>query len=92
MLTAQRATETVRVQIPHDALWAADFFSEEVRVRRRRRRRPPPSTSTCSRRWTSGWGCCCMAAGEDARVLKPSALIAAGPDLASDLLAHHREI
>ena len=37
LLDAQRATETVRVQIPHDALWAADFFAEEVTPRRRRR-------------------------------------------------------
>jgi proteasome accessory factor C len=88
LLTAQRATETVRVQIPHDALWAADFFSEDVRTVN-----DDAATATLDLELLppveQRVGLLLLAAGEDARVLEPSGLIAAGPALASDLLAHH---
>ena len=68
----------MRVQIPHDALWAADFFAEDVRLVDDDAAGAtldldllPPVDQRV--------GLLLMAAGEDARVLKPSALIAAGP-------------
>ncbi len=89
LLATQRSTETVRVQIPHDALWAADFFAEQVRFVDDDATAAtldldllPPVDQRI--------GLLLLTAGENTRVLKPSALIAVGPDLASDLLAHHR--
>jgi proteasome accessory factor C len=89
MLEQQRATETVRVQIPHAALWAADFFAERVSIVD-----DDATTATLDLELLppvdQRVGLLVLAAGENARVLKPSGLIAAGPVLASDLLTHHR--
>ena len=71
--------QTVRVQIPYDALWAADFFAEQVRnvaddavgATLELDLLPPVAQRV---------GLLLLAAGEEARVLEPAGLIAAGPD------------
>lgn len=88
-IEAQRATTTVRVRIPHAARWAADFYAESVEVVA-----DDELTATLDlallppveRRI----GLLLLVAGEEARVLSPSALVAAGPALAAELLEHHR--
>lgn len=89
LLDAQRTTETVRVQIPHAALWAADFFAERVTTVD-----DDATTATLDLELLppahQRVGLLLLAAGEEARVLVPPALLAAGPALATDLLAHHR--
>lgn len=89
MLDRQRATQTVRVQIPHAALWAADFFAEQVRIED-----DDATTATLDLDLLppveQRVGLLLLAAGEDSRVLRPPGLIAAGPALAAELLAHHR--
>lgn len=89
MLERQRATETVRVQVPHAALWATDFFAEDVRwvaddadsATRDLDLLPPVAQRL---------GLLLLAAGDDVRVLDPAAYVSAGPDLARELLDHHR--
>lgn len=89
MLAQQRATETVRVQVPHAALWATDFFAEDVRwvaddadsATRDLDLLPPVAQRL---------GLLLLAAGDETRVLKPAAYVSAGPDLARELLQHHR--
>lgn len=90
VLEAQRATQTVRVQIPHSARWAADVYAEQVRLVEDDESLVvldldllPPVEGRV--------GLLLLAAGTDARVLDPSRLIAEGPRMASELLAHHRE-
>jgi proteasome accessory factor C len=89
LLTRQRTTTRVRVRIPHAARWAADFYAERVEVVDDGEQSTtldlhllPPIEDRI--------GLLLLIAGEDAQVLEPSALIAAGPRLASELLAHHR--
>jgi proteasome accessory factor C len=89
LLEAQRTTETVRMQIPHGARWAADVYAEQVRLVEDDELTvtldldllPPVSRRV---------GLLTLAAGVDARVLSPASLIAAGPGVAAELLAHHR--
>lgn len=89
LLERQRATTTVQVRIPHTARWAADFQAERVRVVAEDDDEvtldldllPPVAHRV---------GLLLLAAGEDARVLDPTSLLTAGPELARDLLAHHR--
>ena len=80
----------MRVQIPQAARWAADFYAEKVEVVDDDELATtldldllPPIEHRV--------GLLLLIAGEDARVLKPANLIAAGPRLAAALLAHHRE-
>jgi proteasome accessory factor C len=89
LLKEQRRTTRVRVQIPHAARWAADFYAENVEVVDDDELATtldldllPPIDHRV--------GLLLLIAGEDARVLQPPALIAAGPTLAIDLLNHHR--
>lgn len=89
MLEGQRETSRIRVQIPQDARWAADFFGSGVElvedgdmVTLDVDLLPPLQHRT---------GLLLLAAGEDARVLDPAGLIASGPALARELLQHHRE-
>lgn len=88
-LAAQRTTRRVRVQIPHDARWAADFHAEQVHVVEQDETDvvldldllPPVDRRL---------GLLLLAAGLDSAVLDPQGLVRAGPDLARVLLAHHR--
>lgn len=88
-LAQQRATETVRVQIPHAALWAADFFAEDVRW-------VADDTDSATRDLdllppvAQRLGLLLLAAGDETRVLDPAAYVSAGTDLARELLTHHR--
>lgn len=89
MLKDQRSTTPVRVQLPHAARWAADFYAENVEVVQDDELATtldldllPPIDRRV--------GLLLLIAGEDARVLQPAALIAAGPALAAELLTHHR--
>ena len=89
LLKDQRSTTRVRVQIPHAARWAADFYAENVDVVEDDELATtldldllPPIDHRV--------GLLLLIAGEDARVLQPAGLIAAGPDLAAELLKHHR--
>jgi proteasome accessory factor C len=89
LLEAQRTTETVRMQIPHGARWAADVYAEQVRVVEDDELMvtldldllPPVERRV---------GLLTLAAGVEARVLSPASLIAAGPTVAAELVAHHR--
>jgi hypothetical protein len=88
-LDEQRSTETVRVEIPHSARWAADVYAEQVHlvdddeetVTLDLALLPPVQGRV---------GLLLLAAGLDARVISPSALVAEGPCTAAALLAHHR--
>ena len=89
-LAEQRSTTTVRVQIPHAARWAADFFAERVDVVLDEDYAStldltllPPVESRI--------GLLILAAGDSMRVVEPAGLVASGPRLAAALLAHHRE-
>jgi proteasome accessory factor C len=89
LLKQQRTTTRVRVQIPQAARWAADFYAEHVEVVDDDELATtldldllPPIEHRV--------GLLLLIAGEEARVLQPSSLIAAGPALAAELLAHHR--
>ena len=81
-------TETVRVQIPHGALWAADFFAEHVDLVD-----DDAETSVLDLELLppvrQRLGLLILAAGDQTRVLTPSALISAGPAMASALSHHH---
>lgn len=89
LIEHQRATTSVRVRVPHRARWAADFHAERVEVVD-----DDELTATLDlallppveRRV----GLLLLVAGEEARVLSPPGLIAAGPALAAELLEHHR--
>ncbi|MDO7867624.1 helix-turn-helix transcriptional regulator [Nocardioides jiangxiensis] len=88
-IEAQRATTTVRVRVPHRARWAADFHAERVDVVT-----DDELTATLDLALLppveQRIGQLLLVAGEDAQVLAPAGLIAAGPALAEQLLAHHR--
>lgn len=85
----QRATTTVRVRVPHRARWAADFHAERVEVVA-----DDELTATLDLELLPPVerriGLLLLVAGEDAQVLSPPGLIAAGPALAAELLEHHR--
>lgn len=88
-LEDQRTTRTVRMQLPHGARWAADVYAEQVRVVADDELSvtldldllPPLERRV---------GLLMLAAGSDARVIDPARLVACGPQLAAELLAHHR--
>jgi proteasome accessory factor C len=89
-LKQQRYTTRVRVQIPQAARWAADFYAENVEVVDDDELATtldldllPPVEHRV--------GLLLLIAGEDARVLQPARLIAAGPTLAAELSEHHRK-
>jgi proteasome accessory factor C len=90
LIEAQRQTTTVRVRIPHAARWAADYYAERVEVVADDELAatldlallPPVSQRM---------GLLLLVAGEDASVLSPASLVTAGPALAAELLAHHRD-
>ena len=89
LLAAQRVTARVRVRIPHAARWAADFHAETVAVVD-----SDEFTTTLDLDLLppvrDRLGLLLLAAGLDAQVLEPPALIAAGPELAARLLEHYR--
>jgi predicted DNA-binding transcriptional regulator YafY len=90
-LTRQRATRTVRVRIPHSARWAADVYAEQVRVVADDELDVTLDLDLLApveRRV----GLLVLAAGPDARVVDPAGMIAAIPELAAELLAHHRRV
>ncbi|MCX6397190.1 MAG: WYL domain-containing protein [Propionibacteriales bacterium] len=88
-LEAQRSTATVRLEIPHSARWAADMYAEQVHVIDDDEESVvldldllPPVEGRV--------GLLLLAAGPDSRVIHPAGLIAEGPRMAAELLAHHR--
>jgi proteasome accessory factor C len=88
-LAEQRRTSTVRVRIGHHARWAADMYAERVTVVADDETEVtldlellPPVDERL--------GLLLLAAGPDAAVVEPPGLIAVGPRLAAELLAHHR--
>lgn len=89
-LADQRSTQTVRMQVPHGARWAADVYAEQVRVVEDDELTvtldldllPPLDRRV---------GLLMLASGPDARVIDPARLVSCGPRLAAELLAHHRE-
>lgn len=89
LLATQRATTRIRVRIPHAARWAADFYAESVDLVE-----DDELTATLDLDLlppvADRVGLLLLIAGEDAQVLHPAALVAAGPAMAADLLAHHR--
>jgi proteasome accessory factor C len=89
LLDAQRATTRVRVRIPHPARWAADFYAEKVAIVA-----DDELTATLDLDLLppvrARIGLLLLVAGPDAQVVDPAALVSAGPELAHDLLAHHR--
>ncbi|WP_110208678.1 helix-turn-helix transcriptional regulator [Nocardioides daejeonensis] len=90
LLTEQRALAEVRVQLPHEARWAADMYAESVRVADE-----DESTFTADLLLLEpvAWrvGLLALVGGEETRVLSPVDLISAGPELARELLAHHEQ-
>ena len=89
LLADQRATSRVRVRIPHAARWAADFYAEQVAIVADDELAAtldldllPPVEHRI--------GLLLLIAGPDAQVLDPAGLVAAGPELAAELLEHHR--
>lgn len=88
-LQAQRTTTPVQVRVPHSARWAADMYAEQVTVVADDEATVvldlellPPLEQRV--------GMLLLVSGPDAAVLEPAGLIAAGPALARELLAHHR--
>jgi len=89
LLKEQRATTTVRVQVPHTARWAADMYAERVEVIDDDERSVvldlellPPVRERIGR--------LLLASGSQARVLDPAHLVAAAAEVAGVLLDHHR--
>lgn len=88
-LRAQRTTTTVRVELPHDARWAADMYAERVTVVEDGDESfvadlellPPVGDRV---------GQVMLAGGDVTRVLSPASLIQEGPRVAAELLSHHR--
>lgn len=88
-LAVQRVTETVRVRIPQEARWAADFYAETVTLVEDDETSAtldlellPPLGERVGR--------LLLACGPEAAVISPSALVAEAAELAAQLLAHHR--
>ncbi|MEQ6901335.1 WYL domain-containing protein [Nocardioides sp. YIM 152588] len=87
-LAAQRATETVRVCVPHDARWAVDFYAERSTVVQDDEELvaldvellPPLERRV---------GMLMLASGPEAFVVSPPELESAGAVLAEELLVHH---
>ena len=88
LLDAQRTTTTVRVLLPQDARWAADFYAERVRFVSDDEQEvvvdvdllPPLERRV---------GMLLLAAGPTAFVVEPAELQDAGVVLAEELLVHH---
>ncbi|TIC87472.1 WYL domain-containing protein [Nocardioides sp. GY 10113] len=89
-LEAQRATETVRVCVPHEARWAADFYAERVTVVQDDEELvaldvellPPLERRVAMM---------LLAAGPEAFVVAPQSLELVHEGLAAELLRHHQE-
>lgn len=88
ILAAQRATTTVRVLLPQEARWAADFYAEHVTLVQDDEESVvvdldllPPLERRVGR--------LLLAAGPAAFVVEPAALADAGVVLAEELLVHH---
>lgn len=88
LLAAQRATTTVRVLLPQEARWAADFYAEHVTLVQDDEESVvvdldllPPLERRVGR--------LLLAAGPAAFVVEPAALADAGAVLAEELLVHH---
>ncbi|AIY16774.1 WYL domain-containing protein [Pimelobacter simplex] len=88
VLAAQRATTTVRVLLPQEARWAADFYAEHVTLVQDDEESVvvdldllPPLERRVGR--------LLLAAGPAAFVVEPAALADAGVVLAEELLVHH---
>ena len=88
LLAEQRATTTVRMQLPHAARWSLDEYAEASTV-----------VADADESFTAdlellepvGWrvGLLMLAGGEETRVLEPTGLVSEGPALARRLLRHH---
>ncbi|MDT0200928.1 WYL domain-containing protein [Nocardioides sp. AE5] len=89
LLAEQRRTTRVRMELPHDARWTADMYAESVHVVG-----DDDATFTADLDLLEpvGWrvGLLMLAGGPETRVLDPAGLISAGPELARELLEHHR--
>ena len=90
LLLENRATQVVRVELPHAARWAADMYAESVAVVDDSELTVvvevhllPPVRHRL--------GVLLLAAGRAARVLEPADLAPSGAELARTLLEHHRE-
>lgn len=90
-LERQRATQTVRVRIPHGARWAADVYAEQVRVVEDGELAVTLDLDLLAP-VEGRVGLLLIAAGPEATVLDPSRLIAEGPRTAAQLLEHHRQL
>ncbi|MFL6157910.1 MAG: helix-turn-helix transcriptional regulator [Marmoricola sp.] len=89
MLAEQRETSRVRVRVPHEARWAADFYAEQVTTVAADELNAtldlellPPLGPRVGR--------LLLACGPDAVVLDPPGLVVEAPKLAAALLEHHR--
>ena len=89
LIEANRARTEVVLVVPQQARWAVDRFAEHVEVlqededsvKLRAAMLPPVDQRV---------GLILITAGPEAYVMEPDGLRAAGVDLATDLLAHHR--
>ncbi|CAM3449802.1 WYL domain-containing protein [Nocardioides dubius] len=88
LLSQQRATTRVRMNLPHRARWALDEYAEASAVVADS---DDGFTADVELLEPVGWrvGLITLAAGSDTRVLRPSGLLSEGPALARRLLAHH---
>lgn len=89
LIAANREVTAVEVVVPQSTRWAVERFAESVEVlqedeesvKLRAHLLPPVARRL---------GLLLLVAGADAFVVEPPSLTAAGPDLAAELLAHHR--
>ncbi|MFT4008831.1 MAG: WYL domain-containing protein [Nocardioidaceae bacterium] len=88
LLREQRATTTVRVQLPHRARWALDEYAEGSAVIADT---ADGFTVDVDLLEPVGWrvGLITLASGPETRILRPAGLVSEGPGLAKRLLAHH---
>jgi proteasome accessory factor C len=89
-LEAQRSTSTVRMQVPHAARWAADVYAEQVHVVDDDDELTVTLDLDLLPPLEQRVGLLMLTAGPDARVIDPARLVACGPKIAAELLAHHR--
>jgi predicted DNA-binding transcriptional regulator YafY len=89
MLAEHRRRTSVRMQLPHEARWAADMYAEAVHVVQ-----DDDETFTADVEMLppveARVGLIMLAGGDETRVISPPGLIASGPALARQLLEHHR--
>lgn len=88
LLAEQRATTTVRMQLPHRARWSLDEYAEASTVVEDA---DDWFVADLELLEPIGWrvGLLVLAGGEETRVLDPSGMVSEGPALARRLLEHH---